>query len=190
MAMGRRIEEKSPATWEDLLAAPEHLMAELIDGTLYLSPRPGLQHQRAAGALLADLEGPFDRGRGGPGGWIILAEPQLRLSGNGYVPDLAGWRRQRMPELPAATMVELAPDWICEVRSPSTAPLDRKLKMPKYAAAGVGWMWIVDPDAEMLEAFRLEGGRYVTVGVYSEDDRARIEPFEAIELDLATLWRR
>jgi Uma2 family endonuclease len=188
--MGRRIEEKRPATWDDLVAAPEHLLAELIDGTLYLSPRPGLPHQRASGALLAELEGPFDRGRGGPGGWVIVVEPQLKLSGNGFVPDLAGWRRERMPELPAVVAVELAPDWICEVRSPSTASLDRKVKMPKYAEAGVGWIWLVDTDAEMVEAFRLEEGRYQAIGVYSEDDRARIEPFDAIELDLTTLWRR
>jgi 4-hydroxy-tetrahydrodipicolinate reductase len=188
--MGRRIEKKSPATWDDLEAAPEHLMAELIDGTLYLSPRPGLPHQRAAGELLNDLVGPFDRGRGGPGGWIIVVEPQLRLGGNGYAPDLAGWRRERLPQLPNVAAVELAPDWICEVRSPSTAPFDRKIKMPKYAAAGVTWFWIVDPEAEMVEAFRVEGGAYLSIGVYSEDDKVRIEPFAAVELDLAALWRK
>jgi len=188
--MGRRIETKRPATWEDLAAAPEHMVAELIDGTLYLSPRPATPHARAAIVLAQDIGGPFDRGRGGPGGWILLIEPQLRLGGNGFVPDVAGWRRDRMPQLPEVTALELAPDWICEVRSPSTEALDRKTKMPKYASAGVPWLWLVDPASELLEEFRLDDQKYVPSGVYSEDDKARIQPFEAVELDLSALWSR
>lgn len=188
--MGRRIEKKRPATYADVLAAPSHLVPELIDGTLYLSPRPATLHARAALTLGQDLGGPFDRGRGGPGGWVILMQPELHLLGQTIVPDLAGWRRERMPELPDAARIDLAPDWVCEVRSPSTEALDRKIKMPKYAAAGVSWMWLVDPEAEVLEAFRSNGGEWVAAGVFSEDEKARIQPFDAIELDLAALWRR
>jgi Uma2 family endonuclease len=189
--MGRRIERKRPATYADVLAAPEHLVAELIDGELFLSPRPAPAHANAAGTLFADLQGPFQRGRGGPGGWVMLIEPELHLSGgNTLVPDIAGWRRERMPELPKAAHIELAPDWLCEVSSPSTAALDRKVKMPKYAVAGVKYVWLVDPDAQTLDVFRFgREGRWETVAVYSEDDKVHAEPFDAIELDLSGLWR-
>jgi Uma2 family endonuclease len=187
--MGRRVEKKRPATYADVVAAPEHVVAELIDGTLYLSPRPATPHARAALTLGQDLGGPFDRGRGGPGGWVILMEPELAIVGQTMVPDVAGWRRERMPEMPKVPRIDLAPDWVCEIRSPSTEALDRKIKMPKYAAARVPWLWLVDPDAQVLEAFRLDAERWMSAGVYSEDEKARIEPFDAIELDLAQLWR-
>jgi Uma2 family endonuclease len=183
--------QKRPATYADVRAAPEHVVAELIDGELYRTPRPGPLHANAAGALFADLHNPFQRGRGGPGGWVILIEPELRLGGeSALVPDIAGWRRERMPELPAGANIELAPDWLCQVSSPSTAALDRKVKMPKYAQASVRQVWLIDPDARTLEIFVLgQGGRWETVSVHSDDDRVRAEPFEAIELDLASFWR-
>src|SRR5580700_3070151 len=109
---------KRRATYEDLLAVPEHLIAEIIDGELLTQARPALPHSRAATALGGELHGPFDRGRGGPGGWILLDEPELHIHGDVLVPDLAGWRRERMPELPDAAAIELAPDWVCEVLSP------------------------------------------------------------------------
>jgi Uma2 family endonuclease len=188
--MGRRIERKRPATYADVLAAPEHAVAELVDGTLYTSPRPASLHARAASTLHGDLQGPFDRGRGGPGGWVILFEPELHVAGAVLVPDLAGWRRERMPEMPKTQAFEIAPDWVCEVSSPSTAALDRKIKLPKYAEAGVGNVWIVDPEAQTLEVLRVtRERRWETVAVFSEDDRVRAEPFEAYELELAALWR-
>jgi Uma2 family endonuclease len=189
--MGRRIESKRPATYDDVRAAPEHVVAELIDGELYLTPRPALPHANAATALSADLHGPFHRGRGGPGGWVILVEPELRLGGgNALVPDVAGWRRERMPQVPSTASTDLAPDWLCEVSSPSTAALDRKVKLPKYAQAGVRHVWLVDPDARTLDVLRLGGeGRWETVAVYSDDDKVRAEPFEAIELELSSLWQ-
>jgi Uma2 family endonuclease len=187
--MGRRIEKKRPATYADLAATPPHLVAELIDETLYTSPRPSPLHALATGGLYGELRNPFDRGRGGPGGWVILIEPELHLGRDALVPDLSGWRRERLPEVPQTAHIDVAPDWVCEVRSPSTGALDRKIKMPKYAAAGVPWMWLVDPDAQLLEVFRLEEGQYRPAGVHSETDKVRVEPFAAIELDLAELWR-
>jgi Uma2 family endonuclease len=189
--MGRQVERKRPATYADVRAAPEHVVAELVDGELYLSPRPGPLHANAAGAVFGDLLGPFHRGQGGPGGWVILIEPEVRLGeANALVPDIAGWRRARMPELPKTAAIEVAPDWVCEVSSPSTAALDRKVKLPKYAQAGVQHVWLVDPDAQTLDILRLgQQGRWETVAVHSEDDKVRAEPFEAIELDLGRLWR-
>ena len=185
--MGRGIEKRTPATYEDLLAAPDHLVAELIDGTLYLSPRPTPLHQKSAGALAGELHNPFQRGRGGPGGWILLPEPELHLGDDALVPDIAGWRRERLPEQPSRAHITTPPDWLCEVRSPSTSAVDRKVKMPVYAAAGVPWIWIVDPEGQTLEVFHLGGGHWVDAGVWSEDDKACVPPFDAIELDLSVL---
>jgi Uma2 family endonuclease len=187
--VGRLIPTKRPATYDDVVAAPDHVVAELIDGTLYTSPRPASPHARAAGRLLIDLN-PFDRGAGGPGGWVIMIEPELHIVGQVMVPDLAGWRRERMPEMPTVNAFELAPDWVCEVSSPSTAALDRKIKMPKYAQAAVRHLWLVDPLAELLEVFRLDAGGWQLIGTYSEDDLVRAEPFDAIAIDLLGLWAR
>ena len=178
------------ATYEDLLAVPEPLVAEILDGALITHPRPGAPHARAASRLGMDLGGPFDRGRGGPGGWLILDEPELHLHPDVVVPDLAGWRRERMPEMPDGAAFELAPDWACEVLSPSTASVDRTVKMSIYARERVGHVWLVHPLDRTLEAYRLETGRWVVVGTWKDDDRARIEPFEAIELELAAFWER
>src|SRR6187402_351383 len=133
-----------PATYADLVAAPEHLVAELIDGVLYTQPRPRGRHAQAASVLGMDLGSPFHRGRGGPGGWIILYEPELHLAEHVLVPDLAGWRRERLPEVPDAAYFELAPDWVCEVLSPGTALFDRRRKVPVYAQARVEHVWLVD----------------------------------------------
>lgn len=178
------------ATYEDLLAVPEHLVAEIIDGELVTSPRPASLHARAASSVSGELYGPFDRGRGGPGGWVILYEPELHLLGHVLVPDLAGWRRTRMPEMPDATAFELAPDWVCEVLSPSTAVIDRARKVPIYAQAGVSHVWLVDPALQTLEALRLESGGYRLLGTTHGDVNVRMEPFDAVEIDLASLWSK
>ena len=178
------------ATYVDLLAVPEHCVGEILNGVLLTQPRPASRHARAASRLGAELDGPFDRARGGPGGWLLLDEPELHLHGDVLVPDLAGWRRERMPELPDAAAFELAPDWVCEVLSPSTAATDRAEKMPIYAREGVSRIWLVDPIAQTLETYRLEVGRWSLLGTWRDDATVRAEPFEALGLDLAGLWAR
>jgi Uma2 family endonuclease len=139
--------------------------------------------------------GPFDRGRGGPGGWQILDEPELhflnpavKAGKDVLVPDLAGWRVARMPDLPDEAYFGLAPDWICEVLSKSTEEVDREEKMAIYAREGVRHAWLVDPIARTLEVFRLDGRRWERDGVSRDDARVRAEPFQALELELSTLW--
>jgi Uma2 family endonuclease len=178
------------ATYEDLLAVPENLIAEIIDGTLYTEPRPASPHARATSRLGAELGGPFDRGKGGPGGWVLLFEPELHLHGDVLVPDFAGWRRERMPEMPDAAAFELAPDWVCEVLSPSTTSKDRAKKMPVYARERVQHVWLIDPIAKTLDAYRLEGTRWLLLGTWSDDAKVRVEPFDVFELELAALWAR
>lgn len=180
---------KRKATYEDLLALPEHVVGEIVDGELHTSPRPASLHARAMSRIGFELIGPFDKGTGGPGGWIILDEPELHVVGQIVVPDLAGWRRERMPELPDATAFELVPDWICEVLSPSTEAFDRSKKMPVYARAGVKHAWLVDPVVKTLEVFRLDGAGWRLLGTFTEE-RVRAEPFDALELELASLWAR
>lgn len=181
---------KKPATYEDLLAVPAPLVAELLFGVLHTHPRPSTPHASAATVLGAELSGPFRRGRGGPGGWVLLDEPELHLGADVLVPDLAGWRRERMPELPHVPAIELAPDWTCEVLSPSTAALDRSDKMTIFAREKVTHVWLVDPLAKTLEVFRLDGATYRVVRVWRDDAVVRAEPFDAIELELAALWAR
>lgn len=179
---------KRRATYDDVLAAPKHVVAEIVAGVLHTQPRPAAKHARAASRLGAELDGPFDRGKGGPGGWVILDEPELHLHGDVLVPDLAGWRRTRMPELPDAAAFELAPDWICEVLSPSTAATDRAEKLPIYARERVEYAWLVDPIARTLEACRVENGRWVILGTWRDEALVRAAPFDAFELELASLW--
>jgi len=134
------------------------------------------------------LRGPFDRGRGGPGGWRILDEPELHLASDVVVPDLAGWRRERLPRLPDEAYFSLAPDWICEVVSPSTAAMDRVKKLAIYARERVSHAWLVDPIACTLEVLRLEEGRWTILSTWSGLDTVRADPFDAIDLDLSLLW--
>jgi len=176
------------ATYDDVLAAPSHMVAEIVDGELILSPRPASRHGAAASTLSEELGPPFKRGRGGPGGWIIIYEPEIHLSSNVLVPDLAGWRRERMPLLPDAPFLTLAPDWICEVLSPGSARFDRKRKMPLYSQEGVRNAWLVDPVERTLEVYRLADAHWSLLATFSDDERVRAEPFDAIELDLALLW--
>jgi Uma2 family endonuclease len=177
------------ATYADVLSAPRHKVAELIGGELRLSPRPAKPHAAAASALGEELGPPFKRGRGGPGGWILLDEPELHLGEDVLVPDLAGWRRERMPILTTEEpYFTLAPDWVCEVLSRSTSRSDRSEKLPIYAREGVGHAWLVDPLDRMLEMLRLENGRWSILSVHRDDERVRAEPFDAIELELGVLW--
>jgi len=181
---------KRRATYDDLLTVPDHLVAEILDGELVTSPRPASTHARAASDLGSELFLSFDKGRGGPGGWVILFEPELHLGGHVLVPDLAGWRRERMPEMPEVPAFELAPDWVCEVLSPTTMARDRVRKLPIYAEQKVRHVWLVDPDARTLEVFRLDGEGWRLVGLWEGDARVRAEPFDAVELELGGLWAR
>jgi Uma2 family endonuclease len=188
--MNRPAPARRPATYEDLCAVPDHLVAEILDGELHTSPRPAPRHAVASSGLGADLIGPFDRGRGGPGGWWILTEPELHLGDDVLVPDLAGWRRTRLPEMPAEAFFRLAPDWVCETLSPSTERIDRGKKLAIYARESVAHLWLLNPIAETLEAYRLEQGRWLLLVTHAGDVTARIEPFEAAELELWRLWGR
>ena len=176
------------ATYQDVLDAPPYKVAEVVDGTLYIFDRPAVPHARASSMLGSMITHSFDHGRGGPGGWWILDEPQLHLGEDIVVPDIAGWRRERMPELPDAAYFTLAPDWVCEVLSPSTRKLDLGGKSAVYARAGVGYIWFVDPIARSLEAKVLRGGKWVAIAKLHDDATVSLPPFEAISFSLGDLW--
>lgn len=177
-----------PATYDDLLQVPSHLVAEIVAGVLYTSPRPAPKQAATTTWLSGDLFGPYQRGRGGPGGWTILFELELHLGEHVLVPDLAGWRRTRMPALPQTAYFPLAPDWVCEVLSPSNSFHDRARKLPIYAEAGVLWAWLVDPGERSVEVFENVDGSWVLRHVVGEDENARLPPFDAVELVLSDLW--
>jgi Uma2 family endonuclease len=176
------------ASYEDVLRAPEHLVAELIEGELQLSPRPGKPHGHAETRLTTLLDGPFGMGRGGPGGWVIHVEPELHLDGDVLVPDLAGWRKERAPMSGDEPYFTVAPDWVCEIVSPRTGRLDRVKKLPRYAASEVKHAWIVDPLQRSLEVYRNESGRWLLLSTHADQEDARAEPFAAVALELAALW--
>jgi len=182
---------KRAATYDDLLKVPEHLVAEIIDDKLVTRPRPAARHAAAASSLGADLHTAFGRkSGGGPGGWVILAEPEVHVVGQVLVPDIAGWRRERMPEIPDVAFFDLAPDWVCEISSPSMAAMDRTRKRHHYGRAGVGHVWILDPGPDTLEVYRLDGDNWRLTLSVAGDLKVRAEPFEAVELDLVEAWAR
>jgi Uma2 family endonuclease len=181
---------KRRATYEDLMKVPDHLVAEIIDGELITSPRPAAPHARAESAIGQDLS-PFDRrpgGPGGPGGWWILDEPELHLGEDVVVPDLAGWRHERMPMIPNVTAFELPPDWVCEVVSPRSGQIDRSRKMRIYAREHVVYLWFVDPLARTVEVYRREGERWVVASTHGGSERLSAEPFAAVAIDLERWW--
>ncbi|QRN98874.1 Uma2 family endonuclease [Archangium violaceum] len=179
------------ATYADLEELPPNCVGEIIEGELHVSPRPRPMHARAAGRLFNALDS-FDQDAGeeGPGGWVLLYEPELHLGREVLVPDLAGWRRERMPELPEEAAFTLAPDWVCEVLSPSTAVLDRGQKQKSYAREGVQHLWLVDPAVRSLEVYRLERGDWVLLGKHKGEAKVHAEPFEVLALELGRLWSR
>lgn len=176
------------ATYQDVLDAPPHMVAEIVDGALHLQPRPAPLHAVAYSSLVGELVGPFHKGRGGPGGWWILDEPELHFGEDILVPDLAGWRRERMPDYPDTAYFTLAPDWVCEILSPSTRKFDLEEKRPIYAREGIGHLWLVDPSARTLEAFRLTDGDWSAAGSASEAEPVSFPPFEAVSFPLDALW--
>jgi Uma2 family endonuclease len=177
------------ASYEDVLNAPANMVAEVVNGELHLQPRPAMPHAAAASALGGELDPPFSRGRGGPGGWILLDEPEIHLAADIVVPDIGGWRRTRMDVIPNAAFVSLAPDWVAEVLSPSTERFDRGEKLEIYARENVGWVWLVNPTLRTLEILQLgTEGHWILRGTHHGDVKLRAEPFDAIEFDLGALW--
>ena len=178
------------ANYSDLLAVPSLLIAEILNGQLHTQPRPGGPHAAAASILGMVLGNPFHRGSGGPGGWGILDEPELHLAEDVLVPDLAGWRRERMPAVTDTAAFELAPDWVAEILSPSTEAVDRTEKLPIYARSGVEHVWLLNPRLQTLEAFAINGDGYRLLGAWRGEVTMRVPPFEAIEMELGGLWAR
>jgi Uma2 family endonuclease len=180
--------KRREATYQDVLDAPEHVVAEIIDGELYLSPRPAVPHARAVSTLQALLAPPFDFGDGGPGGWYFLVEPELHFGKQILVPDMAGWRRENLPKNLNVAFITDPPDWVCEGLSKSTVRLDREKKMPIYANAGVGHAWLVEPIMRTLEVYRRENRKFELVRMFIDDELIKAEPFDAIELRLDRIW--
>ena len=176
------------ATYQDVLDAPPHMVAEVVEGKLYTHPRPASLHALASSGLGSRINPPFHFGDGGPGGWWILFEPELHLGDDIVVPDLAGWRRERLPEYPDVAYFTLAPDWVCEVLSPSTRKLDLGSKNAIYARAGVSHLWLVDPEARSLEAYALRDKQWVLIDTLFDDTSVSLPPFDAIRFDLGELW--
>ncbi len=187
-------ERNAPSIEAAFQAAPPEMVTEILDGELHLSPRPARPHTNAASRLGALLSMPFLFGRGGPGGWVILDEPELHLGPrpDKLVPDIAGWKRERLPRAvggeDAPAHYDLAPDWVCEVLSERTRRIDKVQKMRIYAREGARNVWHVDPIAQTLDIFRLEGRHWLLVETFAGDERVRAEPFEAVELELPLVW--
>ncbi|MDY7231078.1 Uma2 family endonuclease [Hyalangium rubrum] len=181
---------KKPASYEDIEALPVGWIGEIVDEELVAQPRPAFGHQRAAWALGGQLYTPFDRGQGGPGGWWIFYEPELHFGQNVLVPDLAGWRRERMPQppRPTAPFATSAPDWICEILSPSTATVDRARKLPIYHREGVCHAWVIDPLERTLEVFHRSRRGWMLAESHAGQSVVRAIPFESVALELSALW--
>jgi len=176
--------------YDRLLALPDGLTGEILGGQLHTQPRPAGPHARAESVLQVELGGPFDRGKGGPGGWWIFVEPEIHFVRDTEVcvPDLAGWRRERMAAIPRDQRFEVVPDWVCEILSPSTESKDRQVKMPIYARYGVRFAWLVDPVKQSLEAYALGSPDWTIIGSCKGDQGVEVPPFESVPLDLAGLW--
>ncbi|MGA2400163.1 MAG: Uma2 family endonuclease [Syntrophobacteraceae bacterium] len=179
---------KKRAEYEDLYALPDNMVGEIIDGELIATPRPSRKHAKVEFSLSSELGPPYGFGRGGPGGWVFLIEPEIKFTENIIVPDLAGWRKERFPVSEEHNWISAAPDWVCEIPSPSTLRLDKMKKMPIYARHGVLHLWLIDPAARTLDVFRLESEKWVVAGFFAEEDKARAEPFQEVEIELGHFW--
>ena len=177
------------ATYQDVMDVPPNMVAEIVEGKLYTNPRPSPPHGIATSMLGISIGQPFFKGVGGPGGWWILDEPELHLDEDILVPDIAGWRRERMPEAPITSYYTLPPDWVCEVLSPSTRKLDLGSKRAVYARARVSYLWLVDPEARSLEAFVLRGTEWVLIDTLFDNASVSLPPFDAVSFDLGDLWQ-
>lgn len=182
--------KQRPATYADIEALPPHVVGQIIYGVLHTHPRPAPRHSTAANLLGYEVTGPFQRGRGGPGGWIFMVEPELHLGAHVVVPDIAGWKRERLTPFPETAFIETPPDWLCEVLSPSTQTIDRTDKLSVYAESGVGHCWYVAPLAETLEVLELTGGKWLFWGTFKNANAVTAPPFEVHTFPLDGLWVR
>jgi Uma2 family endonuclease len=185
---------KRRATYQDVLNAPDEMIAEVLDGELHLMPRPKRRHLRTASGLGAFLFGAFDAGASGPGGWTIIDEPELHLGPEPdiLVPDIGGWRDGRLVDEGENddAFISVVPDWVCEILSPGTERIDRMKKMPIFARERVAHVWLVDPREKTVEVFRIAGATYTLVGTFGGDEAVVAEPFDALGIPLAFLWAR
>jgi Uma2 family endonuclease len=181
--MARPASKMARATYDDVVNAPPEVVAEILGGELVLTPRPSPRHAMAESRLFHVLSEPFVDGVGGPGGWVLLNEPELHFATEGLevvVPDVAGWRRERLPEPPETAAIKVVPDWVCEILSPRTEKRDRSRKMDIYAREKVGHVWLLHPDQRLVEVYRRVAGGWEAAGA---------EPFDAVALDLAKVWK-
>ncbi|MBF0099990.1 MAG: Uma2 family endonuclease [Desulfobacterales bacterium] len=179
---------KINAEYDDLYNIPENMIGQIINGELIVMPRPSPKHAGTLSNLTIEIGPPYKLGRGGPGGWIILDEPEIKLGQDIFVPDLAGWKKEKLPQPPSTNYISVPPDWICEVLSPSTEKTDRARKMPIYAQFQVGHLWLIDPIEKILEIFKLIHNQWTVLSIYAEDDKVKGEPFQEIDIDLKNLW--
>ncbi len=188
--MTQAVHRLETTPYDRLLALPEHVTGEIIGGELHTQPRPTGKHGLVERGLSINLGGPYDLGRGGPGGWWIIPEPEVHFVRDTevVVPDLAGWRRERMPSMPDDHRFEVVPDWVCEILSPGSAKKDRVLKLPLYARYGVAHAWLVAPGERTLEAFSLRDAAWVLIAVLQDDDLVKLRPFDAVGFALSDLW--
>lgn len=176
------------ATYADLQALPSNVVGEIVFGSLYAHARPSPKHGVTATELATELSSPFGRGRGGPGGWIFIVEPELHLGPNVVVPDIAGWKRDRLTPFPDTAFISTPPDWLAEILSPSTQALDRTDKLSVYAEFGVGHCWYVDPLARTLEVLALASGKWTIAATFKDADTVAAPPFQAHSFSLDVLW--
>ena len=180
----------TPDLYAELCDLPPHVTGEIIGGKLYTQPRPAGPHAMSGSALGMDIGAAFQRGKGGPGGWWIIHEPEIHFVRDVVVcvPDIAGWRKERMPKIPKGHRFQTVPDWVCEVLSPSTGKKDRVVKMPVYAQFGVSFLWLVHPLDRTLEAFALHDGRWTVIGLFQDNETVQVTPFAELALNLGDLW--
>jgi len=179
---------EKPASYQDIINLPENMVGEIINGHLETRPRPAPKHALAASSLGDELVSPFQKRRDGPGGWWILDEPECHLDGHILVPDIAGWRKQKLPSLPKTAWFEIAPDWVCKILSPGTMRLDRIVKMPIYAKLDVRYLWLIDPDLKTLEAYALQASNWSLIATFADNDEISIAPFTEHSFSLSVLW--
>jgi len=179
-----------PSLYDQLCALPDGVTGEILSRQLHTQISGSARHAVAITGLLSNIGTAFDFARNGPGGWFTLHKPEIHFVRDTEVavPDLAGWRRERMPQVPEGHRFEVVSDWVCEILSPSTARKDRFIKLPIYAKYGVAHAWLVDPEAHTLEAFELRDGFWLRIAALQDDAAVRVAPFDAIEFSLADLW--
>lgn len=176
------------ASYQDIIDLPENMVGEIIHGRLEMRPKSATRYALASSSLSAELVSSFQQGQDGAGGWWIIDEPVCHLDSHVLVPDLVGWRRQRMPALPKTACFKTPPDWICEILSPTTTRIDRIVKMPIYAELGINYLWLIDPVLRTLEAYELHDGHWLLTGAHADNESIAIAPFAEHTFSLTDLW--